>query len=112
MPAPRIPPTIGKTMNTHSWLSAQLPWNMAVARLRAGLTDVLSIGIEMRWMTVRVRPTVTPVRPTGIDLRLVEAMTNTNMAVKKTSASITTGRGNPPGSGCRSRWRRSPSPWR
>ena len=48
-------------------------------------------------MTARVRPTVSPVCPTGIDLRLVEAMTKTNTAVKNTSASMTAPSLNPPG---------------
>ena len=84
-------------MNTQSWLRAQLPWKTAVDRLRAGFTEVLSMGMEIRWMTVRVRPTVTPVRPTGMDRRLVEAMMKTNTAVKNTSASITAPSLKPPG---------------
>lgn len=48
-------------------------------------------------MTARVRPTVSPVCPTGIDLRLVEAMMKTKTAVKKISARITVARGKPSG---------------
>ena len=32
---------------------------------RAGLTDVLEIGIEMRWIRVRVRPMARPANPSG-----------------------------------------------
>jgi glycerol uptake facilitator-like aquaporin len=53
--------------------------------LRAGFTEVLSTGIEMRWMTARAKPTTRPVWPTGMDLRLVEAMMKTKTAVKNTS---------------------------
>ena len=67
-------------MNTQSWLSAQPCWKIAVARLRAGFTDVLSTGMVMRWITVSMSPTVTPVKPGDIDLRLVLAITNTNSA--------------------------------
>ena len=84
-------------MNTHSCFSAQPCWNTAVARLRAGFTDVLSTGIVMRWITVSMRPIVTPVKPGYIDLRLVLAITNTNNAVKTISPSITAGSLKPPG---------------
>ena len=36
---------IGNTMNTHSCSKPQLGAKIAVAKLRAGFTDVLSIGI-------------------------------------------------------------------
>ena len=42
-------------------------------------------------------PTVTPVKPGDIDLRLVLAITNTNSAVNTISASITAGSLKPPG---------------
>ena len=56
-------------MNTQSCRSAQPCCITAVAMLRAGFTDVLSTGIVMRWITVSIRPTVTPVKPGAIDLR-------------------------------------------
>ena len=37
-------------MNTHSCFSAHACWKIAVARLRAGFTDVLSTGIVIRWI--------------------------------------------------------------
>ena len=108
MLAPRMPPTTGKTMNTQSWSSAQLPWNTAVARLRAGFTDVLSIGIEMRWMTRERQPDgdAREARPASTCGWSRRSRTR-RRAVKKTSASITGPRWNPPGSGCRTRWTRS-----
>ena len=84
-------------MNTQSWLSAQLPWKTAEARLRAGLTEVLSTGIEMRWISPRVSPTVIAGQADRHRLRLVEAMMKTNTAVKKTSSSITAPSLKPPG---------------
>ena len=50
-------------MNTQSCLSASLPANRATPRLRAGFTDVLSIGMLMRWMSVSTRPIETPANP-------------------------------------------------
>ena len=53
--------------------------------LRAGFTEVLSTGMVMRWMTVSMRPTAMPVKPGGIDRRLVLAMTKMKSAVKTIS---------------------------
>ncbi len=64
--------------------------------LRAGLTDVLSIGIEIRWMSVSIRPTVRPVKPIVMEPRLVLAITKTKIAVKNSSAAITAPSPNPP----------------
>ena len=84
-------------MKTQSCLSAHVCWKTAVARLRAGFTDVLSTGIVIRWISVSIRPTATPVKPGDIDLRLVLAITNTNSAVNTISVRITAGSLNPPG---------------
>ncbi len=54
-PAMRAP-TIGATIKTQSWLRAAPPAKRAGAIERAGLTEVLVTGIEMRWITVSVRP--------------------------------------------------------
>ena len=113
----------GKTMNTQSCSSAQLPWKTAVAMLRAGFTDVLSIGIVIRWISVSMSPTVRPVKPTVIEPRLVLAITKTNSAVNTISTRITTPRSKPPStvpavgdarsaSGCRSRSTRTRWPRR
>lgn len=39
---------IGITQNSHSWSSAQPPWKIATAVLRAGLTEVLVTGMLIR----------------------------------------------------------------
>jgi hypothetical protein len=39
---------MGATQKSHSWLGAPLPLRNATPVERAGLTEVLSIGIEMR----------------------------------------------------------------
>ena len=44
-----------------------------------------------------IRPTVIPVKPGDIDLRLVLAITNTNIAVNTISVRITAGSLKPPG---------------
>jgi len=78
----------GKTMNTQSCDNAHERWNTAVDKLRAGFTDVLSIGIVIRWISVSIKPTVRPVNPTGIERRLVLAMTKMKSAVKTISVAI------------------------
>ena len=50
-------------MKTQSWLSAQPRTNSAGARLRAGFTEVLSIGMLIRWIRVSVRPMASGARP-------------------------------------------------
>ena len=47
-------------MKTHSWRRASPPTNSAGPMLLAGLTDVPSIGIPMRWTSVRARPMTRP----------------------------------------------------
>ena len=42
-----MPPKSGATMNSHTWLRAVPPTNRAGPRLRAGLTDVPSIGMPL-----------------------------------------------------------------
>ena len=37
-------------MNAHSWARASVPEKIAVPKLRAGFTDVLSTGIVARWI--------------------------------------------------------------
>ena len=74
-------------MKTQSCISAQNLGTPRSTRLRAGFTDVLSIGIVIRWIRVSIRPTVRPVKPTVIDRRLVLAITNTNNAVNTISVS-------------------------
>src|SRR6185295_7497295 len=82
---------------TQSWRSAQLHWHTAVARLRAGFTEVLSTGMVMRWITVSIRPTAMPVNPGGIERRLVLAITKMKSAVNTISTRIAEPIGNPPG---------------
>ena len=55
----------GGGQNSHSWESAQPPTNNAWLVERAGLTDVLVTGIEIRWISVRVNPMASPAKPAG-----------------------------------------------
>ena len=83
-------PTSGKMMNAQSWPRAfgSVSAKSAVARLRAGLTLVLSTGIVTRWMAANVMPATTPPNP-GANLRLVvDSTTITNSAVKTISTMI------------------------
>ena len=49
-------PISGASQNTHSCAGAPSPLKNATPVDRAGLTDVFEIGIEIRWISVRVRP--------------------------------------------------------
>lgn len=55
MIAPMIAPTIGITQKNHSCDIAIDGPNTATPVLRAGFTEVLVTGIEIRWMSVRHR---------------------------------------------------------
>jgi hypothetical protein len=46
-------PMSGASQNTHSWAGAPLPLKNATPVERAALTDVVEIGMEMRWIRVR-----------------------------------------------------------
>ena len=46
--APITAPTTGATRKTQSWFRAQPPWKMAVPMERAGLTEVLLTGMEIK----------------------------------------------------------------
>ena len=87
--APMIPPMTGNTMNTHSCSNAQPSAKIAVARLRAGFTDVLSIGMLIRCTSASMKPIGIAAKPAGIDDRVAPITTSTRIAVKSTSAMIT-----------------------
>ena len=52
---------------------------------RAGFTDVLVTGIEIRWMSVSARPMATGAVPAGAPLRVAPMITTRNSAVITTS---------------------------
>ena len=56
-------PTSGASQNTHSCAGAPSPLKNATPVDRAGLTDVLEIGIEIRWISVSVSPIAKPAKP-------------------------------------------------
>ena len=62
---PMTPPRMGATQNSHSWLKAAVPPNIALPRLRAGLTEALEIGMAMMWMAASVAPTAIGANPAG-----------------------------------------------
>ncbi len=64
MPATAAP-TIGATQNSQSCCSAAPPTNSAGPVERAGLTDVLVTGIEIRWIKVNASPMAIGAKPTG-----------------------------------------------
>lgn len=65
---PKIPPIIGATQNTHSWSTAQVPWNNATAVLRAGFTEVLDTGMLIKWINVNAKPIAIGAKPAGARL--------------------------------------------
>ncbi len=76
-------------MNTHSCSQPQLCPNSTVEKLRAGLTDVLSIGIVTMWIRASMSPIGMPAKPAIAEDRVVPAITRMNSAVNTTSV-ITT----------------------
>src|SRR5215218_6086082 len=53
---PSAPPISGASQNSQSCAIAQPPTNSAGPVLRAGLTEVLVIGMLTKWIRVRPRP--------------------------------------------------------
>src|SRR5690606_37284972 len=80
-------PTIGATQNSHSWPGAPPPLKNATAVDRAGFTDVLVMGMEMRWISVSVRPMAARAKPTGARRSVAPRMTHTKRAVSTISMS-------------------------
>ena len=68
-------PRIGASQNTHSWPTAPLPLKNATPVERAGLTEVLEIGMEMRWMRVSTRPMAIGAKPCGARVSVAPRMT-------------------------------------
>ena len=80
MSAPSTAPIIGATQNSHSWAMAQSPTNTATPVLRAGLTEVLVIGIETRWISVSASPIGMPANPTAALLDVQPVMITSEIA--------------------------------
>ena len=80
------PPISGASQNTQSCAGAPSPLKKVTAVERAGLTDVLEIGMATRWITVSVSPMAKPATPTVVRPSVEPRMTNTNIAVKTISA--------------------------
>ena len=77
---------IGNRMNTQSCFNAHQSSSFheksAVEKLRAGFTDVLSIGMLIMWTRASIRPIGMPAKPAIADDRVVPAITRMNSAVK------------------------------
>ncbi len=97
MTAPSSPPMIGATQNSQSCSIAPPPTYTATPVLRAGLTEVLSTGMLMRWMRVRHKPMAMPAKPYGARLAVEPRITNTNIAVSTISATSADSIEYPPG---------------
>src|SRR5208283_5763047 len=62
---PMAPPTSGAAQNSQSCCSAHPPSNRAGPVERAGLTEVLVTGMEIRWIRVRASPMAIGAKPAG-----------------------------------------------
>ena len=82
-------PTSGASQNTHSCAGAPSPLKNATPVERAGFTEVFEIGIEIRWIRVRVRPIARPAKPFGARSSVAPRITSRKMKVSRISA-ITT----------------------
>src|SRR5512143_1907251 len=71
-----MPPIRGATQNTHSCASAHPPTNSAWPVERAGLTEVLVIGMLTRWISVSPRPMASGAKPSGARLSVVPRKIN------------------------------------
>jgi hypothetical protein len=58
-------PMMGPTMNNQTCTSAPPPANQATPSERAGFTEVPSIGMLARWITVKPRPIAIGANPLG-----------------------------------------------
>lgn len=66
-----------------------MPLKNATPVERAGFTEVLEIGIEIRWIKVRDRPMDRPAKPFGARASVEPRITNRNIAVRTISVMIT-----------------------
>jgi len=79
----------GASQNTQSCAWAPFPLKNATPVDRAGLTDVLEMGREIRCITVRVRPMASPANPLGARSSVDPRMTSRNTKVRTTSVMMT-----------------------
>src|SRR5690606_36075516 len=82
---PKIAPNIGATQNSHNWLNASPCTNNACEVERAGLTDVLVIGIEIKWIKVNAKPIAIPANLPFAHLSVAPKMIIRKNAVSKNS---------------------------
>jgi hypothetical protein len=73
-------------MNSQTCPMAPFCAKIAVAMERAGLTEVLVTGIEIRWMSVRPSPMAIGAKPAGTALLVEPRIIRRNAAVRTISA--------------------------
>ena len=88
MSPPSNPPPSGAAQNSQSCCKAQPPTNSACPVERAGLTEVLSTGIEIRWIYVSASPMAMGAKPAGTRLSVEPRMTSKKNPVKMVSIRI------------------------
>ena len=85
--APIAAPISGATQNSQSWPTAPVSAKKATAVERAGFTEVLVTGIEIRWISVSARPMASRRSPAGALWWVAPRMTMRKTAVSMTSIS-------------------------
>src|SRR5450755_3799508 len=86
VPAAIAAPMSGAMMNNQSCSRAQPPTKIAGPMLRAGLTEVLVMGIPTRWIKVNTKPMANPAKPTGALISVDPSTVKTKNIVKTVSA--------------------------
>ena len=75
----------GASQNSHNWATAQSPTYRATPVLRAGLTEVLVTGMEIRWINVNASPMAMGAKPAGARLSVAPRMISRKNMVITTS---------------------------
>ena len=82
---PKTPPTKGASQKSQSWATAQPPTKSAGPVLRAGFTEVLVIGMLIRWISVTQRPMASGAKPVGARLSVTPMITTRKKQVRTIS---------------------------
>ncbi len=97
MIAPSAAPASGAIQKSQSCPSAPFSAKNATAVERAGFTEVLVTGIEIRWMRVRPRPIAIGAKPAGALADVLPKMMIRKAAVRTSSIRKAAKRPYPPG---------------
>ena len=77
---------MGTTQNNHTCPKGSPPTKIACDNERAGFTEVLVIGILIKWISVSAKPMATPANFPFANLSVAPSITNRKNKVKTNSA--------------------------